>query len=139
MIYSTKTVSIVDGNIDGYMTVRQYANVNSLSCASVRNWIRSGDIDAMVIGKSYYIPENAVPPEYKSRGKTGKRYYFVRAYRNMDKVKLNSTSRKILECLDEYGGMTVRGIGEYLSDRGLSTIYFNLKRLVDNDLVTDKR
>ena len=136
MIYSTKTVSIVDGNIDGYMTVRQYANENSLSCASVRNWIRSGDIDAIIIGRSYYIPKNAVPPEFKSRGKIGKRYYFIRSYRNMDKVKLNSTSRRILECLNEHGGMTVRSIGEFIPDRNISAIYFNLKRLVDYNLVT---
>ena len=138
MIYATRTVRVVDGNIDGYKTVNQYANWKGLSCVSIRNWIRSGDIDAIKIGRTYYIPENAVPPEHKSRGMCGKMYRLN--YSTCDNipfpVKLNATSRKIIECLRNHEKMTVRGIWGYVSDRSLTAIYLNLEDLVEKNIVT---
>ena len=138
MIYATKTVRVVDGNIDGYRTVSQYANLKGLSCVSVRNWIRSGDIDAIKIGRTYYIPENTVPPEHKSRGMCGRMYCLNSSRCGNDQEKLNSTSRRIIECLKNNERMTVRGIWRYVSDRSLTAIYINLEDLVEKKLVTNK-
>lgn len=139
MVYSTQIVRVVDGNIEGYLTVSQFGKKHDLSGASLRNWIRSGDVDAIKIGRSYYIPENAVAPIFKSRGKTGRRYYSCSAPNDRDGVKLSKTSCRILECLSKRSGMTVRNIWRSISDRSLTAIYFNIDLLVEKGLITDKR
>lgn len=60
------TVTILDdGNIQGYLTVRQYAQKNGYSEGAIREQIRHGRLKSVVVGQGrnrlHYIKEDAVP------------------------------------------------------------------------------
>lgn len=43
-----------------FYTPQEIAEILKVTDKTVRNWIRSGELDAVVVGKSYRIPEESI-------------------------------------------------------------------------------
>ena len=43
-----------------FYTPQEIAEMLKVTDKTVRNWIRSGELDAVVVGKSYRIPEESI-------------------------------------------------------------------------------
>nr|DAG98323.1 MAG TPA: helix-turn-helix domain protein [Tectiviridae sp.] len=43
-----------------FYTPQEIAEMLRVTDKTVRNWIRSGELDAVVVGKSYRIPEESI-------------------------------------------------------------------------------
>lgn len=43
-----------------FYTPQEIAEILRVTDKTVRNWIRSGELDAVVVGKSYRIPEESI-------------------------------------------------------------------------------
>lgn len=139
MIYTDKNIRVINSNVEGYLTTNQFGIKHGLSHSTIAYFIKTGEIDAIKIGRYYYIPENAEPPKYKRRGRSGKRYYLCDSENLRNGEIMNSTSIRILECLSRSRGKTVREIWRFVSGRSLTSIYFNLEVLMKNGLITNQR
>lgn len=136
MIFHEQTIHIRDDMVVGYVTVRQFSNNYGLSVTTIYNWIGVGEIDALKIGRTYYIPENTKPPIFISRGRHGKKYYLCKNYEIKDK-QLNDVERRIVCVLSKHNGLSVRAICKKYQDLCLSTVYSNLKSLIKKGLVNN--
>lgn len=43
-----------------FYTPQEIAEMLKVTDKTVRNWIRSGELDALIVGKSYRIPEDSI-------------------------------------------------------------------------------
>lgn len=130
MIYNERVIRVTGNQVVGYMTVSQFAQKHDKSCGTIRYWVVAGEIDAIKIGRSYYIPEETSLPEFKSRGRVGKRFYLSGSMVDRRKIRLSTTDYKILNAMSERTGMSVRDIWKKVSDCSLNTIYNHLHSLL---------
>ena len=130
MIYDKRVVLVTGNQVVGYMTVSQFGKKHDKSCATIRYWILSGELDAIKIGRTYYIPEDEKCPVFRSRGRVGKQFRLCDSADSRKKHQVNAIDEKILDALSESAGMNARDIWKKVSDYSLNTIYNHLGTLM---------
>lgn len=69
----TIEVDPVTGEIEGYLSVRQFAQTLGVDSGTVRQWINRGRIAPIKIGMDNYFPIGERRPEDLRRTKSGRR------------------------------------------------------------------
>lgn len=62
-------VSIVDGRVEGYETLSEYAKRMDVAEVTARLWVRRNKIETLLIGRDHWVKIGTAKPEDRRRGR----------------------------------------------------------------------
>lgn len=65
-------VSIVDGRVEGYETLSEYAKRIDVAEVTARVWVRRNKIETLLIGRDRWVKIGTEKPEERRRGRPKK-------------------------------------------------------------------